>query len=201
MYECPRCDYTTFQKHNLLKHLKRQNICKYTKKDISIEECLIMIENGKAKQGKLKYVHQCNRCNKNFDRKSRLDSHLIKCKNDSTETLKKELREEIMNSLKPEKPKIKSNNEYVYLIRTREFKNLNENVYKLGRTINPKSRFGSYPPGSEINVISKCDNCEEVEKNLLGIFSDKFIIRKDLGNEYFQGNINCMTKEIYKYLC
>ena len=54
---------------------------------------------------------------------------------------------------------------YIYLLRTREFVNLNSNVYKLGRTEQcDGKRFHGYPKGSEIEIIIHINNHVEVEK-------------------------------------
>ena len=42
------------------------------------------------------------------------------------------------------------NDKGCYLLRTREFKNLNDNIYKIGRSINLNKRIKNYPNNSEL---------------------------------------------------
>ena len=86
---------------------------------------------------------------------------------------------------------------YIYLLREREFVRSDENVYKIGRTSqDPGKRFASYPKDSEILLVKSTDNCKEKETALLSIFRTKYTPRKDIGAEYFQGNVNDMIKTI-----
>ena len=39
LYNCPRCNYNTYQKSDIRKHFLRKKICYPSSKDISIEEC------------------------------------------------------------------------------------------------------------------------------------------------------------------
>ena len=43
-YECPRCDFNSDHKSNIISHINRLKLCKFTKLDINIkeyEECII----------------------------------------------------------------------------------------------------------------------------------------------------------------
>lgn len=81
----------------------------------------------------------------------------------------------------------------IYLIRTREFLNLNQPVYKIGRS-NSKilTRMNGYEKGSEIILSSQVVNCYILEKELKKIFKEKFKQRKDIGTETFEGDVNEM---------
>ena len=81
------------------------------------------------------------------------------------------------------------NNKGCYLLRTREFKNSNENIYKIGRSINLNKRIKNYPNNSELILKLNTKNEVEAEKIIITIFKKTFIQRKDIGNEYFEGNI------------
>ena len=88
---------------------------------------------------------------------------------------------------------------FIYIIKEREFINSNQNIYKIGKTINPKQRLGSYPKGSQVYLIQPCRDCDVAEREILKIFKYKFKERKDLGNEYFEGDVMNMSMIIMKY--
>jgi hypothetical protein len=79
-----------------------------------------------------------------------------------------------------------------YLLRTREFLNSNENIYKIGRSLNLNKRIKTYPNNSEIILLLNTKNEIETEKIIIKIFKKTFIQRKDIGYEYFEGNIEDM---------
>jgi hypothetical protein len=83
--------------------------------------------------------------------------------------------------------------EYIYLLQTREFVRTCENVFKIGKTTQENDkRFKSYPKGSILIFQSICKNCDKTEKEIIKQFKNKFIHRKDFGNEYFEGNLDEM---------
>jgi hypothetical protein len=85
--------------------------------------------------------------------------------------------------------------EYIYLIREREFKRLDEPVYKIGKTKQePNNRLSGYPKGSEIIAVINVINCDIIETNCLRAFSHKFIQKKEYGNEYFLGDPSLMVQ-------
>lgn len=91
----------------------------------------------------------------------------------------------------------KNINDQVYLLREREFIKLNEQVYKIGRTNQQfLTRMNGYPKGTEVLFMSLVSNCFVLEETIKKIFTQKFIKRKDIGNEYFEGNVNEMLKII-----
>jgi hypothetical protein len=82
---------------------------------------------------------------------------------------------------------------YIYLLKEREFLKTNENIYKIGKTTQKNyDRFKQYPNGSILLYQTICDNCHTLERELLSIFKNKFIHRKDIGNEYFEGSYSDM---------
>lgn len=86
-------------------------------------------------------------------------------------------------------------NNYIYIIREREFIKSNEKVYKLGFTTQPiLNRFKSYPKESEICVcVPVVGNPELI---IINQFKLKFIHRSDIGNEYFEGTLMNMFNEL-----
>jgi transposase-like protein len=87
--------------------------------------------------------------------------------------------------------------QFIYLIREREFIRLNEQTYKLGKTKQkPNTRLGGYPKDSEILLFRKVDNCDLLENELIKSFKQKFKHQKQYGREYFEGDKDEMMNEI-----
>ena len=90
---------------------------------------------------------------------------------------------------------MKKKNNYVYLLREREFRKTNEDIYKIGKTTQDGlKRFNSYPNGSELILHVKVNDCHSCEKNIIDIFKKEFKQVKNIGNEYFRGNVEKMMK-------
>ena len=88
--------------------------------------------------------------------------------------------------------------DYIYLLQEREFITTNQNVYKLGKTKQDNlQRFKQYPKGSKLLLQHICNDCDMLEKKLISDFKNKYKHRKDLGNEYFEGDYNDMIKDIH----
>lgn len=91
--------------------------------------------------------------------------------------------------------------EYIYMLQEREFINTKQNIYKLGKTKQENlQRFKQYPKGSKLILQQVCDNCDVLETQLIRDFKNKYIHRKDIGNEYFEGDYNEMIKDIHKMI-
>lgn len=89
---------------------------------------------------------------------------------------------------------------YIYLIHIREFIATNQNIYKIGRTEQENfKRFNQYPKGSLLILQVKVNDCSKAENDLMNIFKQYFIWRKDYGNEYFEGSLERMTGLINYY--
>jgi hypothetical protein len=86
---------------------------------------------------------------------------------------------------------------YVYLLREREFINLNADIYKIGKTCQDNlKRFNQYPKGSELILHIECDDCSKCEFELIQVFNAKYKRRADIGLEYFEGNKDQMKFDI-----
>ena len=82
---------------------------------------------------------------------------------------------------------------YIYLLQEREFIKTNEYIYKIGRTKKENThRFNQYPKGSILLFQMICNNCENIERQIIEQFKIKFNHRKDTGNEYFEGDYKIM---------
>ena len=87
---------------------------------------------------------------------------------------------------------------YIYLLQEREFIKTKEPIYKVGMTKKENhERFNQYPKGSVLLFQMICNDCKNIEKHLINIFKEKFIQRKDIGNEYFEGEYKNMIDIIY----
>jgi|688.fasta_scaffold130728_2 hypothetical protein len=85
--------------------------------------------------------------------------------------------------------------EYIYILQTREFIQLKQPVYKIGRTAQLNyDRFKQYPKGSILYQQSYCFNCLETENILIEEFKKLFKHRKDIGREYFEGDLLSMIR-------
>ncbi len=92
-----------------------------------------------------------------------------------------------------------SNFEYIYLIQDRTSVNMNESIYKIGRTNQLNfERFKSYPKGYKILLHVVCNNCTDIELKLINIFKCKYIQATKYGNEYFEGDYKMMIKDIFE---
>jgi hypothetical protein len=88
--------------------------------------------------------------------------------------------------------------DYIYLLREREFIKTNESIYKIGKSRQENlERAKSYPTGSELVLQITCLDCDMIERELKIQFKNKYIHKKELGNEYFEGNHKDMIQDIY----
>jgi hypothetical protein len=88
--------------------------------------------------------------------------------------------------------------QYIYLLQEREFVKTGELIYKIGRTKKEHyTRFNQYPNGSILLLHIKCDDCDCNEKDIIKLFKTKYKHRKEIGNEYFEGDSKEMMKDIF----
>lgn len=88
--------------------------------------------------------------------------------------------------------------QYIYLVHVREFLSANVPIYKIGMSTKENyMRFSQYPKGSHLLFQMKCVDCKTLEQQLIALFSHKFICRRDIGAEYFEGNCDEMIDYIY----
>ena len=73
-----------------------------------------------------------------------------------------------------------------------------EHVYKVGMTKKENHiRFNQYPKGSVLLFQMICNNSKNMENLVLKKFKETFEQRKDIGNEYFEGEYKVMSDIIY----
>lgn len=77
---------------------------------------------------------------------------------------------------------------YLYLLKEREFIKTKENIYKIGKSCDYRKRFAQYPNDSQIFFLYFSQYMSQQEQYFLKVFRSKFVNRKDIGREYFEGN-------------
>jgi hypothetical protein len=65
----------------MLKHFRRKKLCEYIDQEITMLDCIQMLDEGKLKIKRKKILHVCQYCSKRFDRQKRLESHEDICDN------------------------------------------------------------------------------------------------------------------------
>lgn len=181
-YICPRCHYDTKRKNDLVKHYNRKKKCKMLFSRKSIKDCIDELDNFKKKTYE------------------ELEAELTELNENIEKEIEKECDKKLQEKLEKQNeiPDIEIN-QFIYLLQEREFIKSNSPIYKIGKTKNHKCRMSKYPKGSYLIILMPCDNSDEKEKELLNIFNEKFIQRKDIGTEYFQGNIKDMISKVIYY--
>ena len=87
------------------------------------------------------------------------------------------------------------NENYVYILKEREFIKTDENIYKIGRTKKGHyKRLNQYPKGSVVMALIKVPDAISYESNIKKIFNKTFKQRKNIGSEYFEGDFKIMHK-------
>ncbi len=88
--------------------------------------------------------------------------------------------------------------EYVYLLHEREFLNSGRPLYKIGRTSqSPNDRFDDYPKGSCVVFYLRVSDSKATEKAIKAAFKIKFKQDRDIGQEYFEGDVNEMIQSLF----
>lgn len=88
--------------------------------------------------------------------------------------------------------------QYVYLLQEREFFNLSEPVYKIGKTKQSNlKRFKTYPKGSVLILQVACHDCSATEKSIMNLFRKMFVHCTEYGREYFRGDVDTMKVMIF----
>lgn len=85
---------------------------------------------------------------------------------------------------------------YIYLVHCRASVNSNENVYKIGKSIDFNKRLSGYDKGTIPIFTIYVQECDNFERQLITLFESNYQPRKDYGNEYFQGDIRQMIQDI-----
>ena len=154
--------------------------------------------DGKAKRFK------CIKCERTYVRRKEYSRHILNCtglKPLQCPTCKKffsskQSKYEHIKNVKCSPEEISEpHKNSVYLLIEREFMASKQNIFKIGRSVNISNRTRQYPKGSQLLVVLPCiDSCVS-ESNLQRVFCEKFIQRRDIGSEYYEGLPNAIIKE------
>jgi hypothetical protein len=215
-FYCALCDYKTKRKYDLERHHNAIHILKsYNTKIIENKEKEV-IQNKEEEIIEVKQdKYECYKCAKKYKTKKYLLSHQDKCNGLSILTCPKCMKN--FSNTSNKSAHIKNNNcklknfmlnlnyltipeiyNFIYLIKEREFIITSKNIYKIGKTTQQNNkRLNAYPKGSVLIFHMMCNDCDKIEKILLKKFRNIFIIKKEYGNEYFEGNHLEMIKTIY----
>ena len=104
------------------------------------------------------------------------------------------LKKDIVSAKEPEESIREDTKGFMYLIQTRESIRLEENVYKIGKTYNIEQRLSQYPKGSILHKKFRVSDRHLSERIILREFNEKFMRKDDMGNEYFEGDLQHMLK-------
>jgi hypothetical protein len=85
---------------------------------------------------------------------------------------------------------------YIYILREREFITTKDPIYKIGRSQNVSKRVAQYPKGSKLIFMVEVTDVNKTETCLLRIFREKFKVCKDIGREYFAGDVTFMVRTV-----
>lgn len=89
--------------------------------------------------------------------------------------------------------------QFLYLIRTDEF--TGRNIYKLcGTTHNISNTVYYHGKNTEILALLPVNNIKTAKLGLKQCFAKHYIHRKDIGTNYFEGNIVSMSAQMAGYL-
>jgi hypothetical protein len=194
-YICEKCVYSTNVKQNYNTHLLSKR-----HQDIQNET---ISKN---------YSFICKNCNKGYISNIGLLKHNEICKpiESKTQIIQNEMIVSLIEKVdelskkipdiiqKPEITKIK-NTEYIYLLQEREFVNSEKSIYKLGKSKQDNTaRVRQYPKGSILLFQKICNNCDSNETELIKLFNEKYVKHSEIGNEYFEGNVNEMMRDIFQ---
>ena len=88
--------------------------------------------------------------------------------------------------------------EYIYLLWPRDLELRNMKIFKIGRTYDFDARLNKYPDNSIVYRVIRVLNCHVAEKALIDTFCLNFKRRKDIGREYYQGDVTQMMDCMYE---
>lgn len=88
-----------------------------------------------------------------------------------------------------------------YIMHEREFIKTSEPIYKIGKTTQTiEDRLKQYPNGTKLITWKNVENCHKTEQTIIKQFTEHFIHRTDIGNEYFEGTLERML-EVFNNCC
>lgn len=133
----------------------------------------------------------CENCDIKFNTKKLLNAHVVDCVS----------KNKVVKKIPIESIEIITNNNYIYIIKEREFIKTNENVYKIGRTKRGHSkRTNEYPKDSVVMLVIKVSDDKVYETAILEHLRNVSKQRKDIGSEYFEDNFYNLSKYVMEII-
>jgi hypothetical protein len=213
MYICNLCNKVFPSPSKLNKHNTRKTSCDKPKEELKCQYCNVSFTRPAEKLRHEKTNKHINNYNNN-QQDNILDLEKIEL-NKEIYTLKQELIniKNINNQLYNENKNLHNHiqileknaaptlnhTQKIYIMHERTFMLTNTNIYKIGKTKNIKNRLKGYAKGSDLIYTIPCDDCDKYERlvlNYLKLNTEKYIQRKDFGNEYFQCNLDDLIDDI-----
>lgn len=195
--ECDKCG-RKFARRACLNYHIEHNVCNGTKNrsDIEIDDdsrdgikpqSVIEIDSNNDESKITHNIKQskyiCEYCHQTFKTIENIDDHKLYCK--------------VLHNCKTVIRDKYSQFNYVYILQEREFVKSGEKIYKIGKSERPFSaRVKQYPKNSILLGCLTCDDCGKCEKEMKKMFAIKYIQRKDIGLEYFEGNPTKMIRDM-----
>ena len=90
--------------------------------------------------------------------------------------------------------------EFIYILKEREFIKCNEPVLKIGRSSRLVDRIMQYPSGSMVHATGRVRDAKKAEEDVKLTFRGRFLQRRDLGIEYFEGDEDAMVDTFIRML-
>ena len=201
MHKCPRCNYESKFKNDLRRHYTRKRLCIIINKNVTMKDCLKLLEDPNHVLDETVILKK-NITNKDI-KIQELENIIQKQQEEiiykDKIIINKEKEIQILKQTQTDKDKKEYNQECIYLILERELVNNTIKVGKLGISKTFRNRMGDYPKGSKIIHVKRCLDASKAEKELLILFNLMFNQKTDIGKEYFEGDLDEMSKQIDSY--
>lgn len=81
---------------------------------------------------------------------------------------------------------------YIYMMHNSDYEN---NIFKIGITSIPKEIFEYYPKNSKYIIIFEFQDARYLENIMLSKFAHTYRTIYEIGDDYFEGNIETATKK------
>lgn len=180
VYECLYCQYIFTKRSNLERHL-RDNRCKTFKTSNAFDIYMLCI-NYIRKTINAFTTQSCNVASNILITENRNDNELTLCEDTELDNLS-----------------CQKGIQYVYMVKEREFIRSKEDIFKIGKTTQqPFKRLNTYPKGSSVELLLTVTDCSVIEAVLIAEFKKTFVQRKDIGAEYFEGDLKDLKKKMFE---
>lgn len=197
VFTCKKCNKDFKTSYELERHKNNKRPC--DKKTLYVcEKC------GYSNVNKLKYENHLARktpCVRTLtitenDLNRHLDEFGSKIKQETEEKMAEQFA--ALKSV-PKKKTVKNTIEYIYIVQEREFVNNDEDIYKIGKTSNNiRVRMNDYPKNSALHYVTGVIDSTSIEKKAIALFDAEFINMKNIGREYYKGDLLTMMQKLNK---